>query len=195
MAYNIQHKNDNLANYEHAIFNFNERAKLEIKNLKEFIQYAETIRGTFAAQDGKRCDKRFINKINNEKFRFVIDAQYETLSGDLILYFNNTRTKGKSVYYDFDAGEYREKITENNELTGGQSRNYFRLAKNEQSNAIFDFNLFLADIERLKQRIAHLSGILRNQKATLKRAIRLNNELYGLFYDNEFIRAMIENNY
>lgn len=181
--------NESLENYKHNIFNYNARLKLENQNMIDFIKYIESIKDILQAQHNKKVDKRFFNKINNNKFTFYLDNDYKTLAGDLIVYFSNRITDCK--YYAFGG---QEKTEHNNYLNTAQYKKYFQLKKDDTSNAIFDYDLFLQGIEKLKKHIESNKQNLKNQNTVLKKAIKLNNALYDLLNSNDFVRNMIINN-
>jgi hypothetical protein len=178
--------NESLENYKHKIFNYNARLKLENQNMIDFIKYTESIKDILLAQHNKKVDKRFFNKINNDKFTFYLDNDYKTLAGDLIVYFSNRITDCK--YYAFGG---QEKTEHNNYLNTAQYKKYFQLKKDDTSNAIFDYDLFLQGIEKLKKHIESNKQNLKNQNTVLKKAIKLNNALYDLLSGSEFLRHIL----
>lgn len=189
MSYDIKKQVARDDYFSQQIFNYNARAKLEKQNIIDFLSYAESIKDILQAQNGKRVDKRFLQKIENKDFHFYLENDYKTLAGDLILFFVNRCTKGKS--YAFGGAE---KTENNNYLNSGQYKKYFQLAKNESSNAIFDYDLFLQGLKKLQGQVDYINKTLKNQKQQLKKAIKLNNALYDLFYENDFIRHILSNN-
>ena len=179
MLYDTKKFVENLDYYAHDIFNYNARAKLEKQNILDFIKYVESIKDILQSYHNKKIDKRFINKVNNDKFYFIIDNQYQTLSGDLIVLFQNRVCDCK--YY---AG-MQEVVQKNNYLDRYQYRKFFKLAKNESSNAIFDFDLFMQGMDKLNKTVENINNNLKNQKAKLQKAIKLNNALYDFMHETE----------
>lgn len=189
MLYDTKKFVENLDYYAHDIFNYNARAKLEKQNILDFIKYVESIKDILQSYHNKKIDKRFINKVNNDKFYFIIDNQYQTLSGDLIVLFQNRVCDCK--YY---AGA-QEVIQKNNYLNSGQYKKYFRLAKNESSNAIFDFDLFMQGMDKLNKTVESINNNLKNQKAKLQKAIKLNNAMYDFVHEAgnyDFLRTVLK---
>lgn len=189
MLYDTKKFVENLEYYAHDIFNYNARAKLEKQNIIDFIKYVESIKDILQSYHNKKIDKRFINKVNNDKFYFIIDNEYQTLAGDLIVLFNDNVCDCK--YY---AG-MQEVVRKNNYLNSSQYKKYFKLAKNESSNAIFDFDLFMQGIEKLNKTVESINNNLKNQKAKLQKAIKLNNAMYDFVHkagNYDFLRTVLK---
>lgn len=189
MQYNTKKFVENLDYYAHDIFNYNARAKLEKQNILDFVKYVESIKDILQSYHNKKIDKRFINKINNDKFYFAIDCEFYYMGGDLILYFKNRVCDCKNY-----AG-MQEVIQKNNYLDSCQSKKYFKLAKNESSNAIFDFDLFMQGVEKLNKTVESINNNLKNQKAKLQKAIKLNNAMYDFMHEPgnyDFLRTVLK---
>ena len=89
----------------------------------------------------------------------------------------------------------QEVIQKNNYLNSGQYKKYFKLAKNESSNAIFDFDLFMQGIEKLNKTVESINNNLKNQKAKLQKAIKLNNAMYDFVHEvgnYDFLRTVLK---
>lgn len=191
--YNIKTQNTNIENYKNDIFNYNQRLKLEKKNLLQFIAWAEAQAELLKSLDGKRADKRLIKKLEESTgdfAYFVVEDKYATITADFYVFFRDRVTTGREHTYNYDTEKYELTTQKNNYLTSSQYSHYLSLTKTEKYNNVFYYADFLKDIERIKKHIVYIDEQLKNQTSKLKKAIKLNNQLVDLLYGNDFVKSM-----
>lgn len=182
-------KLQNLEFYKIDIENINARFKKEKENLQEFLNFANDNLNLFKSLNNKKIDKRLINKLNiNNNFYFNFTV-YNTLSYDLKVYFKDNITYDKRYKYDLATKDYILVKEKNNYLKNSQEKFYFRV----KDKYYFDFDLFLNDLNTIQKRIEKINNLLKNQKSTINKVIKLNNDLYNLSIDNDIINDLFFN--